>query len=111
MTKHYDRYGRRVPSDRYDKLPSDRMAYGMSMIAVLVVAALMVWVVLARDAERKEAQKAPVIVGPTHDSLTVNYTYNGEAIRWYVMVDPDTNIQYLVNDRGGCCVREGMDED
>lgn len=106
MTKHYDRYGRRIPSDRYDKLPSDRVAYGMAMVAVLVVAALMVWVVLARDAERREAQRVPVIVGPTHDSLTVSYTYNGEAIRWYVMTDPDTGVQYLVNDRGGCCRRE-----
>lgn len=36
-----------------------------------------------------------------HDSLTVNYTYDGERIRWYVMTDPDTGVQYLVNDRGG----------
>lgn len=42
----------------------------------------------------------------THDSLTVNYTYNGEAIRTYVMIDPDTNIQYLVNDRGGMVRRD-----
>ena len=81
----------------------------MAMVAVLVVAALMVWVVLEREAERQEAQQAPVIVGPTHDSLTVNYTYNGKAIRWYVMVDPDTGIQYVVNDRGGCCPR--LDQD
>ena len=40
-----------------------------------------------------------------HDSLTVNNTYNGEKIRWYVMIDPDTQVQYLVNDRGGCCPR------
>lgn len=81
----------------------------MAMVAVLVVAALTVWVVLEREAERQEAQKAPVIVGPTHDSLTVSYTYNGEAIRWYVMVDPDTGIQYVVNDRGGCCPRLDRD--
>lgn len=41
----------------------------------------------------------------THDSLTASHTYDGEAIRWYVMIDPDTDIQYLVNDRGGCCPR------
>lgn len=42
----------------------------------------------------------------THDSLTINYTYDGEEIRTYVMIDPDTNIQYLVNDRGGMVRRE-----
>jgi hypothetical protein len=41
----------------------------------------------------------------THDSMCATYTYDGEMIRWYVMVDPDYQIQYLVNDRGGCCVR------
>lgn len=41
----------------------------------------------------------------THDSLAPTYTYDGEVIRWYVLVDPDTDVQYLVNDRGGCCVR------
>ena len=25
--------------------------------------------------------------------------------RWYVLVDPDTDVEYLVNDRGGCCPR------
>lgn len=52
---------------------------------------------------------AAATAGPTrvtrHDSLDVNYTYDGEAIRWYVFVDPDTQVQYLVNDRGGCTPR------
>ena len=41
-----------------------------------------------------------------HDSMGATHTYDGETIRWYVFTDPDTQIQYLVNDRGGCCVRE-----
>lgn len=41
----------------------------------------------------------------THDSMCATHTYDGETIRWYVMVDPDYQIQYLVNDRGRCCVR------
>ena len=40
-----------------------------------------------------------------HDSMTVTKTFNGEKIRWYVMIDPDTQVQYLVNDRGGCTPR------
>lgn len=41
----------------------------------------------------------------THDSLTPTITHDGGAIRRYVLVDPDTEVQYLVNDRGGCCPR------
>ena len=40
-----------------------------------------------------------------HSSLTLTYTYDGEMIRWYVMVDPDTGIEYLVNDLGGTTPR------
>ena len=40
-----------------------------------------------------------------HDSLAPTYTYDGEVIRWYVLTDPDTGIQYLVNDRGGATPR------
>lgn len=40
-----------------------------------------------------------------HSSLTFNYTYDGEMIRWYVMADPDTGVEYLVNDRGGTTPR------
>lgn len=40
-----------------------------------------------------------------HDSMTVTRTFDGEKIRWYVMTDPDTQVQYVVNDRGGCCPR------
>lgn len=45
----------------------------------------------------------------THDSMCATTTYDGELIRWYVMMDPDYQIQYLVNDRGGCCVRLDSD--
>ena len=45
-----------------------------------------------------------------HDSLDVTRTYDGGMIRWYVFVDPDTQIEYLVNDRGGCCRRERVKE-
>lgn len=46
-----------------------------------------------------------------HDSMTVTYTYNGEAIRYYVMTDPDTQVQYIVNDRGGMCRREAKEDE
>lgn len=40
-----------------------------------------------------------------HDSLAPTYTHDGEIIRWYVFTDPDSSVQYLVNDRGGCTPR------
>lgn len=45
----------------------------------------------------------------THDSMAVTYTYDGEMIRWYVLIDPDSGVQYVVNDRGGCCPRISHD--
>ena len=57
---------------------------------------------LTRDLPSKQAQVEPKV---THDSLGPTYTHDGEIIRWYVFTDPDTGIQYLVSDRGGCCPR------
>lgn len=52
-----------------------------------------------------EAEQRPELK-ITHDSLAPTYTYDGElTIRWYVFIDPDTNVQYLVNDLGGCTPR------
>lgn len=57
------------------------------------------------EAEKEEASKHVI----THDSLTAIHTYNGEIIRFYVMVDPDTGRQYLVGDNGSMCLREEAD--
>lgn len=51
------------------------------------------------------SRESASIAEQRHDSLAPTYTYDGEVIRWYVFVDPDTSIQYLVNDRGGCTPR------
>lgn len=107
MTKYYDRDGRRIPSPRNDRVPSSGYAAALFLVSVLVIGAVVAWVYAER---RAQMERKSVPATPTHDSLTVNYTYDGEAIRWYVMTDPDTNVQYLVNDRGGCCKREDRDE-
>lgn len=57
------------------------------------------------ETEQTQAQVHKI----THDSLAPTYTYDGEVIRWYVFTDPDTDVQYLVNDRGGCTPRLGID--
>ena len=75
------------------------------VVVVLILSMLGVFCgILAKqtnDAATKSRQK--------HDSLTATTTYDGQLIRWYVLIDPDTGMQYLVNDRGGCCPRYGSD--
>lgn len=50
-----------------------------------------------------------VALRAAHDSMAITYTFDGGMIRWYVLVDPETRVQYLVNDREGSCVRVGWD--
>ena len=74
-------------------------------ICLLVIAALgfCAWLGMTSTLPTDEQKPVRKI---THDSLAPTYTYNGElTIRWYVFTDPDTNVQYLVNDLGGCTPR------
>ena len=69
-------------------------------VLVMFIAAIATVVHLMRTDAPTETDRLDM-----HDSMTVTRTYNGEKIRWYVMVDPDTQVQYVVNDLGGCCPR------
>ena len=86
--------------------PSDLSA---ALVCVALIQAVGLFVLLARTFAQPEEEEEPELpthaVLTTHDSLAPTYTYDGEVIRWYVLEDPDYGIQYLVNDRGGCCVR------
>lgn len=77
------------------------------VVVVLILSMLGVFFgILAKqtnDAATGKARKQ------AHDSLTATATYDGQLIRWYVLIDPDTGMQYLVNDRGGCCPRLDAD--
>ena len=42
---------------------------------------------------------------PRMDSLTVTYTAEGDCIKLYVIIDPDSGIEYLVSDHGGITPR------
>ena len=75
--------------------------------ALALGVALCAYVLVRQVNDAATAAPEPVI---RHDSLDVTRTYNGEMIRWYVFTDPDTQVQYLVNDRGGVCVREGRED-
>lgn len=97
----YDRFGYPTPTPR--KRVREVLSTGAAVAVCIIITAflaLCVWLG-GREPEREPEQ------GPTirHDSLAPTYTYDGEIIRWYVLVDPDTQIEYLVNDRGGCTPR------
>lgn len=42
---------------------------------------------------------------PRMEPLTATFTSDGDSIKAYVLVDPDTGIQYLVSDHGGVTPR------
>lgn len=92
------------PKPRYDTEPYN--LWWMWAFAIVIAAAMIGSFVIAYPWPEEGDEGYT----PTHDSLAPTYTYDGECIRWYVFTDPDTSIQYLVNDRGGCCVREGVGE-
>lgn len=92
------------PTPRRDRreIPSaaTTLVFCLFMVALLIVSA---WWGLSHLLPTEADRRPERIV--THETLAPTYTYNGEVIRWYVLVDPDTSVQYLVNDRGGCCPR------
>lgn len=98
--RHPGQYQGRRRSER----PSDLGMYLVCVLAIGVMG-LCAWLgmVLTQPSTREQSELPTHKV--THDSMCATQTYDGETIRWYVMVDPDYRIQYLVNDRGGCCVR------
>lgn len=107
---YYDRYGRRIPTPRQDATSNINSNVVMAVVAMIIVAGFAVWAYMSQCAiadASKDAKEANRIM--THDSMTAVHTYDGETIRFYVMTDPDTNVQYIVNDRGGMCVREQRD--
>ena len=88
---------------------SDGLATALVCLLMVVLVCACVWFGLVRarggDGGATAAPGAENVGKVTHDSLAPTYTHDGEVIRWYVLVDPDTDVQYLVNDRGGCCPR------
>lgn len=102
------RYDSRARGGHPRRHAEPRMSDGaIAVVCVLIICVmgLMAWLgmMLTQQAPREEAELPTRRV--THDSMCATNTYDGELIRWYVMTDPDYRIQYLVNDRGGCCVR------
>jgi hypothetical protein len=104
--KYYDERGFRVPAPRKDSTEPKGLILGVGIAIVATLLAM----AIALHVYRQETKK-PVEHRVTHDSMCAVHTYDGETIRFYVMTDPDTQIQYIVNDRGGMCVRESASDD
>lgn len=93
--------GRPTPRKPPVRPSNASVALFCGFMALVLIASLVFG--LTRDLPSKQAQAEPKV---THDSLAPTYTYDGElTIRWYVFTDPDTSVQYLVNDLGGCTPR------
>ena len=109
MTQRYDFYGNPINPPRRRSGPRSAV-WGLVACAALIVACIFLTWAMHHAKTKEEAKQQEATEqrpkGPTHDSMTVTYTYDGEAIRYYVMTDPDTQRQYIVNDRGGMCLRE-----
>lgn len=95
--------GSRRPTPRGRReVPSNAATIAFCLLMIALIAFAATWGMthtLPTEAEQRPVRKI------THDSLAPTYTYDGEIIRWYVLTDPDTSVQYLVNDRGGCTPR------
>lgn len=108
VVRYYDASGRRVPAPRHDFVPSNASAVVVALIAIALMMGFAAWAYTSNLETAKDAgvrAERPI----THDSMSIVHTYDGEEIRFYVMTDPDTGVQYIVNDRGGMCPREGID--
>jgi len=107
---YYDRTGRRVPTPRHDIVPSNGTTIAAVLVALVLIVGIGVWSWMSQMEVIRAAQHDEEQSLVRHDSMCAVHTYDGETIRFYVMTDPDTGVEYIVNDRGGMCVRETISE-
>lgn len=91
------------PTPRGERKRPSTAAVVFLTLLIGSVLAIVAWRGLTHEPPNEAEQRPEAVI--THDSLAPTYTYDGEVIRWYVLIDPDTSVQYLVNDRGGCTPR------
>ena len=77
-----------------------------TIVVVTVVYALTLYMSTerSRSGESMTSQESQS-TNKRHDAMTCTYDNKGNRTNYYVMVDPDTGIQYVVNDKGGMCPR------
>lgn len=102
--KYYDEFGHRVPSPRQTERPSSIWIIILSLLLIVAICAMITKTVISHDKVTNDQRK-------TMDCMAFTYTDDSnDPIKVYVVVDPDTDIQYVVSDHGGICVREGINE-
>ena len=97
-------YDYRSATGRADMPPRKLPRTGCAAIVVIVMVALSVSIALLGLRETPPETETYKSV-QRHDSLAHTYTYDGEVIRWYVFIDPDTQRPYLYSDHGHCTPR------
>lgn len=81
-----------------------------AVLAMIVVLTIMYVLTLCMSTGRSRSDE-PVTsqesqsTSKRHDAMTCTYDNKGNRTNYYVMVDPDTGVQYVVNDEGGMCPR------
>lgn len=87
------RDGRPTPREPRD-LPGRGMTAFVCLLMVAFLAVVLYLFLRPKDSETPTVSH----LGHTHDSLCATYTHDGEAVRWYVFVDPEYGTQWLYND-------------
>lgn len=118
MARRNDEYDERP---RFNNVNLDNVEKTLGVTLIITIALVVVfaagYVLGYRRCQKTAALKTETSVVetaekseyPKHDSLGIVYTYNGEdPIRVYVFTDSDTGLQYLITDKGGVCLREGL---
>lgn len=102
--RHYDKYGRRIPSSRAD---ADRPTLAAAILIVTIMLASIAFGLRFVRTHKGAEYRASLTA---HDSMCAITTEQGVTIRLYVMIDPDTGAQYVVSDKGGVCPRTEVDD-
>lgn len=98
----YDRFGRAVPTPRNRPREVPGRAFTVAVCIVIVaLLGLFAWLGMHEEQDPAPPQGAQRTMTP----MGCAYTENGGRIDAYVVVDPDTQVQYVVTDHGGITPR------
>ena len=80
------------------------MKYRNTSIGGFIVAIILLALLIAFSIAGSTVKPADADL-PKQDSLAATFTAEGDAIKLYVIIDPDSGIEYLVSDHGGITPR------
>ena len=80
------------------------MKYRNTSIGGFIVAIILLALLIAFSIAGSTVKPADADL-PKQDSLAATFTAEGDSIKLYVIIDPDSGIEYLVSDHGGITPR------